>query len=145
MHITPLSSNNIPAAASLALALWPDANYDELVTEFTTLLTTDNNMVSLAYKGEEAIAFVHVSLRSEYVEGTSTSPVGYVEGIYVKPDFRHQQIGKALIQAGEEWALSKGCTEFASDVELHNEASIHFHESMGFTEVNRVVLFAKRL
>ena len=38
-----------------------------------------------------------------------------------------------------------GCSEFASDCELSNEASLAFHLKMGFAEANRVICFAKTL
>lgn len=39
----------------------------------------------------------------------------------------------------------QGCTEFASDCELDNEASLAFHLKMGFAEANRIICFTKRI
>lgn len=39
----------------------------------------------------------------------------------------------------------KGCTEFASDCELDNLDSLHFHQAMGFAEANRIICFTKPL
>ena len=83
-------------------------------------------------------------LRSDYVEGTETSPVGYLEGIYVRPESRHKGVASALLSACEGWARQRGCTEFASDCELENENSAAFHLAAGFTEANRIICFTKR-
>ena len=45
----------------------------------------------------------------------------------------------------EEWAAGRGCTEFASDVLLHNETGQKAHEALGYEETERVVFYAKRL
>ncbi len=37
----------------------------------------------------------------------------------------------------------KGCTEFASDIEMDNMESYHFHIKLGFREENRLIAFAK--
>ena len=49
------------------------------------------------------------------------------------------------MKACENWAKTKGCSEFASDCELSNLQSLHFHLSMGFEEANRIVCFTKKL
>ena len=92
-----------------------------------------------------AVAFAHCSLRFDYVEGTSSSPVGYLEGIYVEPDFRKQDIAKQLVNTCENWAKEKGCMEFASDCDLPNEDSYKFHLKIGFKEANRNIHFTKEL
>ena len=93
----------------------------------------------------EQIGFAQCQLRHDYVEGTETSPVGYLEGIYIKEADRHQGIARALLAACEDWAKAQGCTEFASDCELTNTESQAFHQAVGFSEANRIVAFVKKL
>ncbi len=76
--------------------------------------------------------------------GAETSPVGYLEGLYICADYRRQGIGAALVGAGEQWAWSRGCSEIASDAEIGNAASIEMHQRMGYREVERQVCFLKR-
>ena len=78
------------------------------------------------------IAFAEATLRRDYVNGCTASPVGFLEGLYVDPEFRHRGIARKLCRAVEDWAASLGCSEFASDVHLHNEASQKAHEALGF-------------
>ncbi len=91
------------------------------------------------------IGFAHCSLRHDYVEGTDSSPVGYLEGIFVLEEYRRCGIAKALLAACEAWAKNLGCLEFASDCELTNQTSLFFHEKLGFAEANRIVCFCKTL
>ena len=84
-------------------------------------------------------------LLTEYVPGATQSPVAYVEGIYVKEEYRKQGVGKSLIQYAQQWALEHGCVELASDALLENTASYEFHTKVGFQEVERVVTFIKQI
>jgi aminoglycoside 6'-N-acetyltransferase I len=84
-------------------------------------------------------------LRRDYVNGCETSPVAFLEGIYVPPDRRRGGAGRALIARAEQWARDRGCQEFASDALLANEASHRFHSGAGFEETERVVYFRKPL
>jgi aminoglycoside 6'-N-acetyltransferase I len=79
------------------------------------------------------------------VEGTVSNPVGYLEGIYVKKEFRLRGVSKELLIECEAWAKDKGCSEFASDCELNNTESLKFHLQVGFEEVNRIICFKKML
>jgi aminoglycoside 6'-N-acetyltransferase I len=79
------------------------------------------------------------------VEGTSSSPVGYLEAIYVKPEFRNQGIAKKLVDFAKNWSIERGCSELASDCELDNEISRKFHNKIGFEEANTIVCFTMDL
>lgn len=144
MNIQKAGKEDVEQVAALALLLWPDHTELELIEEFTPLLQSDAAAVFLAVE-QEAVGFVQCQLRSDYVEGTGSSPVGYLEGIYVKEAFRRQGIARALSKAGEDWAKRQGCLEFASDTGVDNISSIQFHKKSGFKEANRIVCFVKRL
>ena len=131
--------------AELACRLWPDHTQLEMQKEFACILSERTAAFFLAFEQERAVGFAQCQLRHDYVEGTDSSPVGYLEGIYVADGYRKQGIAKALLKACENWAKTKGCSEFASDCELSNLQSLHFHLSMGFEEANRIVCFTKKL
>jgi aminoglycoside 6'-N-acetyltransferase I len=63
----------------------------------------------------------------------------------VDEDLRGQGIGKALVDAAEDWARAQGLTEMASDTWLDNEVSIQAHLKMGYEEAERLVHFIKKL
>lgn len=131
--------------AALAGKLWPGHSVEELEAEVTTLLQKEDAAVFLLCCGEEAAGFAQCGLRRDYVEGTSSSPVGYLEGIYVDEPARGRGAARQLLHACENWARDRGCREFASDCELDNETSRLFHLAAGFEEVNRIICFTRKL
>ena len=102
-------------------------------------------IVALAIVDDELAGFAEVSVRSDHVEGTACSPVAYLEGWFVRPAHRGHGVGRALINFAEQWAISKGFPELASDAELENSRSIALHAALGFREVGRNVHFVKSL
>ena len=131
--------------SELACQLWPDHTVEEMHTDFAEILAKSDAAFFLAYAEETAIGFAQCQLRHDYVEGTDSSPVGYLEGIYVAEGYRKHGIARELLAACERWAKEKGCTEFASDCELSNVQSLQFHLNVGFEEANRIICFTKKL
>jgi len=131
--------------ARLAIQMWEDNEIEELAEHFEDLVVDEEATCFLKYVGEVAVGFAQCQLRHDYVEGTESSPVGYLEGILVEEAFRHKGYAKELLRECEKWAKSKGCTEFASDCELENEESLRFHMAMQFEEANRVICFRKSI
>lgn len=63
----------------------------------------------------------------------------------MKEGYRHKGYAKELLAVCEAWARDMGCHEFASDCEIENVDSFHFHMAMNFMEANRVICFTKTL
>ena len=145
MNILPASPQHLSALLALSLELWPSPEPDARRTELETLLRLEDCAFFLAMQGAEAVGFAQCQLRRDYVEGARTSPVAYLEGIYVRAPFRHQGIARALVAACENWSTARGCRELASDCELGNPVGIACHQAMRFQEVNRIVCFVKPL
>ncbi|MGE3874466.1 MAG: N-acetyltransferase family protein [Parvibaculaceae bacterium] len=105
-----------------------------------------NSSIAAAFIAETGlpIGFVELGLRN-YAEGCNTSPVAYVEGLYVKTGHRRRKIGAALVQAAEDWAKDRGHKELASDTQLINDESLAAHRAYGFSEVERIICFRKDL
>ena len=139
------SMDNLKDLVNLALELWPHHSAEELKAEFEETLAKDDAVFFLEYDGILPIGFAQCQLRFDYVEGTSASPVGYLEGIFVSEPYRKKGIARRLLTACEGWAKEKGCTEFASDCELTNTQSLRLHQSIGFEEANRIICFAKKI
>lgn len=146
MIIRELTIDTVSHVLPLLDGLWPGQSKEQWVMEVEESLEDKDSTFFLAYlESGKAIGFSQVQLRKDYVEGTETSPVGYLEGLYVKDSERKRGYARALVRAAEAWAEQRGCTEFASDVELHNVESQSMHERLGFTEVNRIVCYVKPL
>lgn len=145
IQITKATPQEAAVVAALAICMWEDNTLEGLTEEFEEMLHSDEAAVYLLYEDNQAVAFAQCQLRHDYVEGTETSPVGYLEGIYVADVCRGRGYARMLLCACEDWARDMGCTEFASDCELDNTGSLAFHLRMGFEEMNRVICFAKKL
>ena len=143
--IRKAENRDLHILSDLACQLWPDHTVEEMRLEFSEIITKNDAAFFLAYAEETAIGFAQCQLRYDYVEGTDSSPVGYLEGIYVAEEYRKHGVARELLAACESWAKSKGCTEFASDCELENTQSLEFHLNVGFEEANRIICFTKKL
>ena len=143
--IQKAKSKDLRILAELACRLWPDHTVEEMYTEFEQILAKPDAACFLAYADEKAVGFAQCQLRHDYVEGTVSSPVGYLEGIYVADGYRKHGIARELLSACESWAKEKECSEFASDCELDNVQSLQFHLNVGFEEANRIICFTKKL
>ncbi|GFI51510.1 aminoglycoside N(6')-acetyltransferase type 1 [Lachnospiraceae bacterium] len=136
---------DLETLADLAVLLWDGHTVDELIDEFADIISEGKSQFFLKYENDIPVGFVHCQLRYDYVEGTKTTPVGYLEGIFVREDYRKQGYARELLMECEAWAKENGCQEFASDCEIDNTNSFHFHKAMDFTEANRIICFSKKL
>ena len=85
--------------AALAVQMWDTHSAVELTAEFQALICKADSAVFLYKESGRAIGFAQCGLRYDYVEGTQTSPVGYLEGVFVEAPYRHKGHGKALVSA----------------------------------------------
>lgn len=134
--------------AELRYALWTWDDVDDHAGEAKELYLSGNPdraaFVALDDAGD-VIAFAEATIRRDYVDGCDTSPVAFLEGIYVRPEARRKGVAFALSEAVAAWGKSKGCTEFASNALLDKSDSHRFHAAIGFEETERVVFFRKAL
>ena len=147
MVIERCTSERFEDWARLRQALWPEETAEEHRRYAASMIDRPTDaMVYLAREDDGNVAaFAEATLRRDYVNGCSTSPVGFLEGLYVEAPYRGRGLARLLCKALEDWATGLGCTEFASDVLLHNQAGQRVHEALGFEETDRVVFYAKRL
>jgi len=136
-----------PGWLDFRLALWPDATADDHRGYMAISLAQPERFLQLMmYDADhQPIGFIEGSIRTDYVNGTETSPVGFVEGVFVAPSWRRKGVARQLFAAIGDWAQARGCRELASDALLENEASQRAHRALGFKETERVVYFAKKL
>ena len=143
--IKKAGNNDLEALAKLAILMWQNHSITELINEFSEIIENGKSVFFLKYEYDVPVGFAQCQLRNDYVEGTKTSRVGYLEGIFVKEQCRHKGYAKELLVECEAWAKENGCSEFASDCEINNIDSFHFHQAMNFVEANRIICFTKAL
>ena len=59
------------------------------------------------------VGFAEVSVRTDYVNGCKSSPVAFLEGIYVRPEFRRHGVARLLYQEAERWGRARGAPRWA--------------------------------
>ena len=124
--------------------IWPEAPDEYLNFDMDDILNSEEDAVFFVLVEGLPAGMIEAHIR-EYGEGCETSPVGYIEGWFVYPQFRGRGLAGVLAGAAEDWARGKGCTEMASDTWLDNEVSIRAHLKMGYFEAERLVHFVKHL
>lgn len=145
MKITVTTDADAADWADLRQALWPHHDIAVHVADIADMLAVPQGKINLIARLPDgrAVGLAEAALRHDYVNGCKTSPVAFLEGIYVAPDHRRRGISRQLVAAIEAWARTQGCTEFASDALLANQESHQMHNALGFEETQRVVYFRK--
>jgi aminoglycoside 6'-N-acetyltransferase I len=145
MRIETIAAAGLEDWVELRQALWPWSESEHRAEAEAALKNPDAIAFLARDDSGAAIGFAEATLRRDYVNGCTTSPVGFLEGIYVREDRRRQGVARALCRAVEDWTRRRGCSELASDAMLDNSASHRMHGALGFSETERVVYFRKAL
>jgi aminoglycoside 6'-N-acetyltransferase I len=145
MHIESVTATALEDWMALRQALWPWSEAEHRAETRAALENPDAATFLARDDRGAAIGFAEVTLRRDYVNGCVTSPVGFLEGIYVKEENRRMGTARLLCRAVQDWAKARGCSELASDAFLDNNVSYRMHDALGFSESERVVYFRKIL
>jgi aminoglycoside 6'-N-acetyltransferase I len=132
---------------ALRAALFPHRDLTTLRAEMDQFVAQPGRHAQfLAIDDEGApMGMSEVSLRSDPVPGTGSQPVAFLEAIYVVPQARRHGLARALVTHARAWGRERGCTEFASDALLANEASHAMHRALGFKETTRIICFRQAI
>lgn len=139
MKLVPIEKNDFPVWAQFRAEIYPLISRDYDLREMETVFASE-----LWYcwfiSGEEGekIGLVELSLRN-IVDGCLSSPVPYLEGLYLVPSKRGMGRGAKVIEMIINWCRNHGYTEFATDAELSNARAQQFYEKLGFEKVDQVV------
>jgi len=143
MKIIDPASATDPSWLALRASLWPGGTAAEHLRYMADALARGHCVrLALGFDGRAA-GFVEASRRVDYVNGTSTSPVAFLEGLYVVPSERRKGVARMLVAEIERWALAHGCSELASDSPVENTTAHAAHLGLGFEETERVVYFRR--
>ena len=146
MHIAPATAADLSEWSQLRTLLWPQSASAEHRQELEALMSAgDPDLAAFVARdgAGQCIGFAEASLRHDPVNGCDTSPVVFLEGVFVLPDYRRSGIAGGLVAAVEAWGRHRGCTEMGSDALLENLAGQAFHKALGFVESERVIIFRK--
>lgn len=129
---------------NLRMEFWPR---DEASHRCEMVQVIERGGLALIATAEQdcAVGFAELSVRRDYVPGVTSSPVAYLEGWFVRADWRGSGAGRLLIEEAVRWAREQGYGALASDAECANEAGQSAHLATGFQEVSRTVSYILRL
>jgi aminoglycoside 6'-N-acetyltransferase I len=130
--------------AELRAALWPEASGEEHARDIDDLLRSDRAYGFIAEADGTPAGFAELAIR-DYANGCASRPVPFLEGIFVREQFRRRGIGARLVAYAEQFAAARGFAEIGSDADIANSASHAAHRGWGFVETERVVYFRKML
>ncbi|MCL2425526.1 MAG: GNAT family N-acetyltransferase [Oscillospiraceae bacterium] len=145
MNIIQANIEHLESWTKLAIMLFPDSTFEEELKFHKEIVESEKEVGFLYEKDDRLVGFMNISIRSDYVNGTDTSPVVYIEAIYVLSEYRKYGIGRKFIEHAEQYAKQKGITQLASDCFIDNTISESFHKSCGFVEKERVICFVKNV
>jgi aminoglycoside 6'-N-acetyltransferase I len=124
--------------------LWSYHTLEELEEEMKGIY--DNIELNPVYVAEDnsgnKLGFIELSIHKK-APGCTTTNIGFIEGWYVKPQYRHTGVGRMLVEQGEQWAINIGCQEMASDTNSRYPISSIAHKALGYEEVDIPLNFRK--
>ena len=137
--IEEVNQDNLHAFELLLNKMWEGATIDDLKKD----AKITNQFV---YKyNNKYVGFLTCSIKTEYVAGCKSNNVGYLEGVYILPEYRKMGFASKLVEHFQEWVKSMGSTELASDLDIDNNASLQFHNKMGFEVVEKTIHLKKNI
>jgi aminoglycoside 6'-N-acetyltransferase I len=147
--IRRLESRDVEAWAAMRARLWPHADAEDLLREAYAFVEDEAaSFLDAVFIAEDDAAqplgFLELSIR-DFADGCDSAPVPHIEGWFVEPQARGQDLGAGLMDAAETWSVDHGFVELASDTEVENVASQNAHAACGFEETERLVKFRKVL
>lgn len=146
MIIRRATDADLPIWAEMLARLHDDLTATEFEDELRRFSRLEQPYVGfIAFADDdEPIGLIDARVRN-YAEGAPSLRAAYVEDLWVEPEHRRSGVAGALLAAVEDWARSEGFDWLGSDTTPDNELSQQWHKRMGFDEIERLVVFGKRL
>ncbi len=143
--VRPLTAADRTGWLAMRVALYgeatPGARAAELAAEIDMMLARDDGTAFAAEAPDGTLVGLIELFERNVAESCTTSPVAYVEGLWVAEGWRRAGLARRLVDAGIAWARARGRSEMASDVQLSNLLSQAVHEHLGFEETERLVTY----
>jgi aminoglycoside 6'-N-acetyltransferase I len=139
-----LTIAEIDAWSTMRGHLFPREAPDERRKEIAEILKRDSEAGFAARAGDAWIGFIELRERS-VGEGCETSPVGYIEALWVAPDLRRRGVARQLVGAALDWCRDRGLRELCSDTQIDNVVSQAVHRRFGFAETERLVTYRMKV
>jgi GNAT superfamily N-acetyltransferase len=115
------------AALAAELALSFEFSWEQFRVAYPALLAANGACLLLAVDGSESVGYL---LGFRHLTFYANGPVAWVEEVVVRGRDRGRGIGRALMDAFEEWAAAEGCALVA----LATRRAAPFYLALGYEE-----------
>ncbi|MEX0851682.1 MAG: GNAT family N-acetyltransferase [Bauldia sp.] len=139
--VVPFGAEDTDAWVSLRRGLFPQDSAAAHRREIAALLASEREAGFGAVSGNSRWLGLIELRERDYAEGCLSSPVPYIEALWVAPKARRNGVARLLVEEAIAWARERGHSELASDTGLGNLASQVAHRRLGFQETERLVCF----
>lgn len=142
----PFEDSDSEPLIKMCKKLWKKFDEEDLQKLLVQMGQKSKQKILLAKTtNNKNVGFAIFSIRIDYVEGAEKTPTGYLEGIFVEPEYRKMGMAKEFVRLGEKWCKKNGCSQIGSDTWLTDTESRKFHKSVGFWEEDELVHFLKNI
>ena len=141
MKFSKIKLEDFPAWKQMRIELYSALDNDYHNEEMETINSSDQWYCRLIKNdADEVMGIIEISYRN-IVDGCISSPVPYIEGLYLYPQYRRNGYGTEILKMIVTWCKKQGYTELATDAQIINTKAHKFYLSSGFEETDRVVEF----
>lgn len=132
-----VQQNNINEWLRLRKLLYTDCSEKQLLNEIHRIINNQypnvNDWVVYVYeRNNKNLGGIIEATIHPNKEWCDTSPIGFIETLYVDIDLRKRGIATELVKAAEKWALKYGCREMAVDTDHYREKNILIYKALGY-------------
>lgn len=102
------------------------------------LINTHNSIIFVAVENGQIIGFINVLIRvSSDIPQLVPRCYAIIENIFVDWKHRNKEVGKALMNHAQKWALDMGAEEIELTVYEFNRSARSFYEKLGYKTQSR--------
>jgi GNAT superfamily N-acetyltransferase len=113
---------------------------DEMGTRLGRLLGDARHFIAVAHDGDRLLGWMHVEHRTSLEAGDRAELMGLV----VDGSVRRRGTGRVLVEAAEQWALSRGLAAQTVRSNVKRELSHPFYEALGYVREKTQHVYRKR-
>jgi len=141
MNLLPIKENQFPQWKKMRKAVYSSLEDEFHEREMKQIFVSDDWFCYfLEGENNQIAGFVELSSRN-IVDGCLSSPVAYLEGLYLKKEYRGMGLGRETMKTIKTWCKNKNFTELGMDTEITNIGAQKFFTATGFHETYKIVQF----
>lgn len=142
LAVRPPCADDLAALAELSGQLGYPATADVMESRLAAVAANDHAAVLVASDlADRPIGWVHVELKRTLVAPLTAQ----IMGLVVDGEARGAGVGRRLLSAAEEWAVSRGCRQMLVGTRVTRERAHRFYAREGYRLLKTSHFFEKEL